>query len=148
MIEVVCAYSLCGNLFAKVGNKKFCSDQCRHGSWAKGHRAQINAQNAKNKTTQMLARLKHRATKAGIPFNIDKDDIIIPTHCPVLGIKLHWNQGKGYHPDSPSVDKINPNLGYVKGNVRVISARANLLKNDATIEELTKVLEDLRALNI
>jgi hypothetical protein len=96
----------------------------------------------------MLSRLKHKALTNNIPFNLDKADITIPSHCPVLGIELHWNQGKGYHPDSPSVDKINPKLGYTKGNVRVISARANLLKNDATVEELTKVLEDLHALGI
>jgi hypothetical protein len=94
----------------------------------------------------MLSRLKYRAAASGIPFNLDRSDITIPSHCPILGIELHWNKGKGYHPDSPSVDKINPMLGYTKGNVRVISARANLLKNDATVEELTKVLEDLREL--
>lgn len=78
-------------------------------------------------------------------FDIDASDIVIPEFCPVLGIKLNpRNRGVGYHPDSPSVDRIDNDKGYVKGNVRIISARANLLKNDATIEELTLVLEDLK----
>lgn len=45
-------------------------------------------------------------------------------------------------PASPSLDKIIPSLGYVPGNVRIISARANLLKNDATVDELRAILKD------
>lgn len=45
---------------------------------------------------------------------------------------------------SPSLDRIDSSKGYVKGNVRVISARANMLKNNATVEELTLVLKDLK----
>jgi len=145
-MECECEYFHCNNLFTKVGNKRFCSNQCRTSAWAYGHRDKINAQNSKNKICSILSRIKHRAAKSGIPFNLTKEDIQIPTHCPILGLELNWNQGKGYHPNSPSVDRIRPKLGYVKGNVRVISARANLLKNDATAEELTKVLEDLHAL--
>jgi hypothetical protein len=37
---------------------------------------------------------------------------------------------------SPSLDRIKPELGYVPGNIQVISARANVMKNDATPEEL------------
>ncbi len=148
-MEVTCAYSLCDNVFTKVSSKKkYCCTQCKSGAWAQRNRSKINAQNSKNKDRSILARVKHRAKKSNIPFNITEKDIQIPTHCPVLGFELNWNQGKGYHPNSPSLDRIRPELGYVKGNVRVISARANLLKNDATVEELTKVLEDLRELGI
>lgn len=42
--------------------------------------------------------------------------------------------------DRPSLDRINPDRGYVPGNVQVISFRANTLKNNATREELAKVL--------
>ena len=88
---------------------------------------------------------KQRARKKELSFNIDLDDIIIPEYCPVLDIKLirHVGERSGFFDDSPSLDRINPSLGYVKGNVRVISARANLLKNNATIDELQKVLDDL-----
>lgn len=44
-------------------------------------------------------------------------------------------------PDSPSLDRIKPELGYVKGNIRVISFKANSIKNDASIEELRQILQ-------
>lgn len=40
----------------------------------------------------------------------------------------------------PSLDRVVPSLGYVKGNVRVISFRANRIKSDATADELRAVL--------
>lgn len=94
----------------------------------------------------MLYRVKNRAKRLGIPFDLERTDISIPDFCPVLGIELIYRGGvgSGYHANSPSLDRIKPSLGYVKGNVRVISARANLLKNDASVEELERVLDDLR----
>lgn len=90
----------------------------------------------------MAYRAKYKAKKKGLPFNIEPSDIIIPDYCPVLGIKLEKNDQK-QGDSSPSLDKIVPEKGYVKGNVRVISQRANLLKSNATVEELTLVLKDL-----
>ena len=48
---------------------------------------------------------------------------------------------------SPSLDRIIPSLGYVKGNIRVISFRANTLKNNATLSELELILEDAKKIN-
>jgi hypothetical protein len=58
-----------------------------------------------------------------------------------LGLKLEQGNGKSTA-SSPSLDRIDSSKGYVKGNVRVISHRANLLKNNATVEELKLLLVD------
>lgn len=88
----------------------------------------------------MFHRAKQRARLKNIPFTITLTDIVIPTHCPILGLELVRNKGgKRALPNSPSLDRINPTLGYVPGNVRVISFRANTIKNDATKEEIYKV---------
>lgn len=93
----------------------------------------------------MFLNAKGRAKKQGIPFAISKDDIKIPDVCPVLGIPLLWGVGQGRMSDSsPSLDKIIPELGYVPGNICVISWRANRLKNDATLAELEAVCSYLR----
>lgn len=85
----------------------------------------------------MLAQAKYRAKKLGLPFNITAEDLVVPRLCPALGIPLRRNVGStGYHPNSPSVDRIVPELGYTKGNIVVISNRANTLKRDATAFEL------------
>jgi hypothetical protein len=81
---------------------------------------------------------KFRATKQGIPFDLVKEDIKIPKECPVLHIPLVVGVRKS-HANSPSLDRIVPSLGYVKGNIHVISHRANQIKSNATPEELIAV---------
>jgi hypothetical protein len=72
------------------------------------------------------------------------DDIIIPEVCPVLGIPLKVNTSR-VSSGSPSLDRKDNNKGYTKDNTYVISYRANSLKNDATIEELEKVINYMRS---
>nr|DAO50658.1 MAG TPA: restriction endonuclease [Caudoviricetes sp.] len=87
---------------------------------------------------------KRRALSQGIPFDIDYTDIHIPEYCPLLGIKLNKHIGDGGRfDDSPSLDKIIPELGYVKGNVWIISDRANRIKSDASLEELQLLVKNL-----
>jgi hypothetical protein len=88
----------------------------------------------------MVRSARGRALAAEVPFTITKDDIHIPTHCPILGIPLFQRTGrKGGGDNSPSLDRIHPERGYVAGNVIVISNRANRLKSDATIRELRDI---------
>lgn len=95
-----------------------------------------------NPEAVMLAKAKARAKKKGIDFNIQVVDIIIPDVCPVLGIKIE--RASKLHPGSPTLDRVIPEKGYTKGNVFVISWRANRLKSDATAEELEKISEYIK----
>lgn len=81
---------------------------------------------------------KHRAKKKGIPFDLTVDDIEIPSHCPVLSTELVLGTDKPGDA-SPSLDRIDPKKGYVRGNVQVVSYRANRLKADASLMELLQV---------
>lgn len=92
----------------------------------------------------MLGVLKARARRAGIPFDLAPPDVFIPEHCPVLGLKLR-RPGDGSKDDSPSFDRIDPRKGYVRGNVTIISMRANRLKSDATVAELERVARWMRS---
>lgn len=67
-----------------------------------------------------------------------------PTHCPVLGLELDYS-GAG-KPNAVSIDRTDSARGYVPGNVVIMSRRANTLKNNATVEELQKVLDYMRRL--
>lgn len=68
---------------------------------------------------------------------------MIPTRCPALGIPLFTGRGR-HGPNSPTVDRIVPELGYTKGNVVVLSHKANRLKGDATLPELLAVVRWLQ----
>jgi hypothetical protein len=89
-------------------------------------------------------RAKKSARIRQLQFNIEPKDIQIPEFCPVLGIRIEQSLTQGPSDSSPSLDRIFPERGYVKGNIRVISQRANRIKNDATTGELEKILDDSR----
>jgi hypothetical protein len=81
-----------------------------------------------------------RSQKSGLEFTISIDDVVIPEVCPVLGIPI--KVGEGCHSDnSPSLDRIDNTKGYVKGNVCVISYKANAIKNTGSADEHRKVAE-------
>ena len=86
----------------------------------------------------MLKGAKHRAKRDGVPFNLVEEDIVIPSHCPVLGIPLSFGPIDD-RDSSPSLDRLVPSKGYVRGNITVVSFRSNSIKSNATIEELRKV---------
>ncbi|SRR6266478_2912353 len=86
---------------------------------------------------------KKRAKRFDVPFSITHEDIVIPEFCPVLGIKLERGKGK-LTDNSPTLDRIDPQKGYVVGNIAVISHRANRLKSDGTVAEHEKVTSWLK----
>ena len=93
----------------------------------------------------LLSRAKSRAKKKGLEFNIDITDIDVPIICPILGIPIIKEYKKGTKggpsPNSPSLDRIDNSKGYVKGNVRVISHKANTMKHNATSLDLIRFAE-------
>jgi hypothetical protein len=91
--------------------------------------------------SKLLAYAKDRAKRKGQEFNIDKTDIDIPVFCPILGIPIYSepkNKPSGPCPNSPSLDRIDNTKGYIKGNVKVISHKANTMKHNASPSELIR----------
>lgn len=90
----------------------------------------------------MLSSARNRAKLKNLDFSIDLSDIELPEVCPLLGIPLSINaSNKDF---AYSLDRIDSSKGYIKGNVWVISDRANRLKNNATLEELEMLVSNLR----
>jgi hypothetical protein len=89
----------------------------------------------------LLGQIKSRCKRKNIICTITVDDIKFPTHCPILGIELFVGTGMGPVMNGPSVDRIIPELGYVPGNVHVVSRLANTMKNMGTLEECVKLGE-------
>lgn len=145
-----CEFSI--NRAKRDGLNAYCKS-CAVSIVAKAHKARMLDENYRR---QVSIKMKERARRSpelvmwrsararskhdGTPFSIAVSDIKIPAQCPVFGVSLC--QGDGSQQDnSPSLDKFIPELGYIPGNVQVISWRANKLKRDASPDELVKLAE-------
>jgi len=78
---------------------------------------------------------RSRARKRGVRFTIKRSDVVIPSHCPVLGIALD----RSNRDHTPTLDEVVQGRGYVPRNVCVISGRANRIKSDARPDELAAI---------
>jgi hypothetical protein len=93
----------------------------------------------------MIHKIERRAEEKGLECEIKIQDITIPAVCPVLGIPIivghknrdHW----------PSLDRVSCKFGYVRGNVQVISYRANRIKNNGPAEDHEKIAVWMRVVD-
>ncbi len=87
---------------------------------------------------EMVIKSRGRAKKKKVPHDIKAGDIIIPKKCPICGAILRTHAGR-IGKNNKSLDRIIPKLGYVKGNIIVICRRCNMIKNDATPDEILRI---------
>lgn len=88
----------------------------------------------------LIAAAKWRSKANGHDFNLDAGDAIIGETCPVFNKPFIV----GHRDWGPSIDRIDPRKGYVKGNVAIICFRANRLKANATLEELEQLVNYIK----
>jgi hypothetical protein len=91
----------------------------------------------------MVYTARQRAKRLRVPCTISVEDIHIPDRCPALGIPII--SGAGRQNGSPSLDRIRPELGYVPGNVAVISDLANRIKQNASSAQVRAVGQWMRS---
>jgi len=102
------------------------------------HKKWMSEWNKNNPKKAMFTRAQARARRKGIEFSISLEDIAIPTHCPIFGLPLFSSKEKKTI-NSPSLDRIDSSKGYVRGNIIVISEKANSIKNIGTPDELIRI---------
>lgn len=95
---------------------------------------------------KMFQQVRARAKSRKIPFNLNIEDIIIPDKCPLLECEFVVGQKYAY-PYTHSLDRINNEKGYIKGNVQVVCFKANSMKNSATQKELLLFAKNIILLN-
>lgn len=91
----------------------------------------------KSEVKHMLQTKKAECKFRGIEFNLEEQDVEVPSKCPVLGIPLN----RECRDSSPSIDRVDPSKGYTKDNVAVISMRANRIKSNASALELRMIAQ-------
>ena len=104
--------------------------------------------NPEQMISQRIAAFRHRAESQSLAFDLDADYLI-----------QQWNDQAGYcfysaepmcftnvtekqnspHPNQPSLDKLDPEKGYVRGNVVWCSNRINIMKGDFTYDQFIKM---------
>jgi hypothetical protein len=91
----------------------------------------VDNYNYENPLYTLVTAAKWRAKKSGLPFNITAYDLEVPELCPYLKKPFMYKT-----PYAMSLDRVVPELGYTKENVEVISRKANIMKSNASVEEL------------
>ena len=110
-------------------------------------REEINAKkreywNRQDFRKKLISQVRARAKTRGIDFNLELEDIPYTETCPLLGCRLIPGTKTDYE-YTHSLDRIDPEKGYIKGNVWVMSKKANSMKNNASKEELILFAENV-----
>ena len=116
-------------LFGLANDCKTCRKKVATAHWKR---------TAATNPSRVYFRAKARAKKLEREFTITLSDVRNlewPTNCPILDIPM----------SSPSLDRINSSKGYVHGNIQIISTRANMLKNNGTLAEFSKLVAWMEA---
>ena len=89
---------------------------------------------------RLLQHLKQSAKRRGLDFDLTEyylENLSFPLTCPILNVPLEYNVRK-YSEFKPSVDRIDSAKGYIRGNIQILSIKANRAKNNLTEDELNK----------
>lgn len=134
----------CGKEFIRNSNNQiYCTSECRFFLKKADDYKAIAEWTQRHPVNTMLKTARERAKRKGVPFHLKTGDIELPTHCPVLGMELAFNRGCGHggKDNSYSLDRIVPELGYIAGNIQILSSKANSMKFNATPKELVLFAE-------
>lgn len=88
--------------------------------------------------SQLLYKAKLRAKEKGLEFTITRDDVVIPDVCPILNEPIQV-RASTFNRWAPSLDRIDNSLGYIPGNVRIISWQANYVKGAMSLEQIKRM---------
>lgn len=134
----------CAGCDCRLSNKELevHANYCFRCRYAK--KKQSWAENLEKRFRHMYNCKRANCKYRGIEFNIEFEDIDFVDRCPMLGVELDYTVNALKHENGVQFDRINPKLGYVKGNVRVLSSGANRLKSDLNLERCEKVFKFLK----
>lgn len=134
---------VCATAFTSAYPQFTCSLPCRF-------RREANIRATKRVTNRLANPAAHRkrswrvrvrdAQSKGLASDLTFEEIVWPVRCPVFGVEIDYIAPRAAT-NSPSLDRLTPNLGYTKCNTAVISSRANLVKNDGTASEHRRIAE-------
>jgi len=96
----------------------------------------------KAKAIQLTTMARVRAREYKLPFNITSKHVYEKLSlgvCELTKLHFQYHRDGKTNPCSPSIDRIVPKKGYVKGNIRLIVWALNAFKNRFSDEEIYPV---------
>jgi hypothetical protein len=138
------AWKLANEATAKRKGQKASAARTFRGKHLEQVRQQVRDWKINSPVKPLLSVARARALKRGMEFSIVEADLKpFPTHCPILGIELNYRRGgRGIAaPNAASLDRRDSSKGYIKGNVAIMSVRANTIKNGGTAAEHFAIAE-------
>jgi len=127
-----------GHIEKRITSNGLCYECCQKASLQCYYN---NKKSPEKRKIQILNKIKNRAKREGQDFDLTVENIKWPTHCPVFGYELSYEISD--KDKSVSFDKHDPNKGYTKDNVNIMSLRANRAKWNLNIEEVRLIYEYL-----
>jgi hypothetical protein len=95
----------------------------------------------------IIAKKAQNKRKRNLDFDIQWFNINLPKVCPCTGVIIDYENNQNDWRFWPSIDRIDNNIGYIPGNVWVISAWANAIKSNANESQILAVADWLRITN-
>jgi len=97
---------------------------------------------------KLLSMARYRADSKDVPFNIDLPHLINlwdenDGRCLLTNQEFDltsWGEKGQVNPRTPSIDRIQPALGYTKGNVRLVTYHMNIALSDFGTEEFERLV--------
>ena len=121
--------------------KKYVSERKEHykqlmTEWRKNNPDYQKKWTKKCPESQLLRSARQRAKQKGMECTITQNDIHIPELCPVFKVPLVKRTEY-----APSLDRIDNTKGYIPENIVVVSRKANIMKNNGSVEDLRMLVE-------
>ena len=101
----------------------------------------------------VLTGAKNRAKYSNLPFDLTIDELVELWEsqngkCAVSDLPFNKRNNKWFRdPYNPSLDKIDPQLGYVKGNVRFVLEAVNAALNEWGLDEVVPIFKAILTKN-
>lgn len=124
-----------GHMSKRYAHNGVCYECCRLASRAWYHKNKTDLNWRKDRIIKCA---RNRANINNVEFDITVDDLDWPEKCPVFDTPLDYFSGDRWN--AVSLDRTDSSKGYTKGNVKIISMKANSLKNASTLDDLRKLV--------
>jgi len=132
----------CNALYLGGNRSKYCSISCSNKAYWK-HSMLVPMK----RLTKLCAMAKNRAKEKGLAFNLTPELLYQMWEdnngcCAITGTQFdlaaYGDKGQ-VSPNAPSVDRITPTLGYVAGNVRLVTYHTNVALSEFGLEKLKQL---------